>query len=105
MLIAPGYSVTHFAFSAPFGAGNAVIYGHDDIQGSIFEHLYDLRPGDTVRITVGTETQSYRVTGHQIVAPTAVSVLAPTRDARLTIITCWPYNVDTQRWIVTAVKT
>ena len=105
MLIAPGYSVTHFAFSAPFGAGNAVIYGHDDIQGSIFGHLYDLRPGDTVRITVGTETQSYRVTGHQIVAPTAVSVLAPTRDARLTIITCWPYNVDTQRWIVTAVKT
>src|SRR2546425_8283922 len=105
MLIAPGYSVTHYAFSAPFGAGNAVIYGHDDIQGSIFGHLYDLRPGDTVRITVGAEIQNYRVTGHQIVAPTAVSVLAPTRDARLTIITCWPYNVDTQRWIVTAVKT
>ena len=36
--------------------------------------------------------------------PTAVSILAPTSDARLTIITCWPFNVDTKRWIVTAVK-
>src|SRR3989442_13987044 len=28
MLIAPGYSVTHYAFSAPFGSGNTVLYGH-----------------------------------------------------------------------------
>jgi sortase (surface protein transpeptidase) len=38
------------------------------------------------------------------VAPTAVNVLDPTPDARLTIMTCWPFNVDTKRWIVTAVK-
>src|SRR3989441_1726203 len=105
MLIAPGYSVTHYAFSAPFGSGNTVLYGHDDIQGNIFGHLYDLRPGDTVQIAVAGETQTYRVTGHQIVLPTEVSVLSPTDDARLTIITCWPFNVDTKRWIVTAVRT
>src|SRR2546423_1462632 len=97
--------------SAPFrasgglcGRRNTVIYGHDDIQGNIFGHLYDLKAGDTVQISVGAETQTYRVTGHQIVLPSAVSVLAPTSDARLTIITCWPFNVDTKRWIVTAVK-
>jgi len=104
MLIAPGYAVTHYAFSAPLGTGNAVLYGHDDIQGNIFGRLYDLAPGDLIQVTVGAETQTYRVTGHQIVAPTAVSVLAPTSDARLTIITCWPYNVDTKRWIVTAAR-
>jgi sortase A len=104
MLIAPGYSVTRYTFSAPFGAGNTFLYGHDDIQGNIFGHLYDLAPGDTVQIIVGGETQVYRVTGHQIVPPTAVSVLAPTADVRLTIMTCWPYNVDTKRWIVTAVR-
>ena len=104
MLIAPGYAVTHYAFSAPFGTGNTVLYGHDDIQGNIFGHLYDLKAGDTVQISFGTATQTYRVTGHQIVSPTTVSVLAPTADARLTIITCWPFNVDTKRWIVTAVK-
>jgi sortase A len=105
MLIAPGYAVTHYAFSAPFATGNTVLYGHDDIQGNIFGHLYDLKAGDTVQVTIGTGTQTYRVTGHQIVSPTTVSVLAPTADARLTIITCWPFNVDTKRWIVTAVKT
>ena len=104
MLIAPGYSVTRYTFSAPFGTGNTFLYGHDDIQGNIFGHLYDLAPGDTVQIIVGGATQVYRVTGHQIVLPTAVSVLAPTADVRLTIMTCWPYNVDTKRWIVTAVK-
>ncbi len=104
MSIAPGYAVTHYSFSAPFGSGNSVIYGHDDIQGNIFGHLYDLAAGDTVQIAVGGTTQTYRVSGHQIVAPTAVSVLAPTSDARLTIITCWPFNVDTKRWIVTAVR-
>jgi sortase A len=104
MLIAPGYSVTHYAFSAPYGTGNTVLYGHDDIQGSIFGHLYDLAAGDLIQITAGGETQTYRVTGHEIVAPTSVGVLAPTGDVRLTLITCWPYNVDTKRWIVTAVK-
>ncbi|MDQ6712274.1 MAG: sortase [Candidatus Dormibacteraeota bacterium] len=104
MLIAPGYSVTRYSFSAAFGTGNTFLYGHDDIQGNIFGHLYDLAPGDTVQIVVGGETQVYRVTGHQIVPPTAVSVLNPTADVRLTIMTCWPFNVDTKRWIVTAVK-
>jgi sortase A len=104
MLIAPGYAVTRYAFSASFGTGNTFLYGHDDIQGNIFGHLYDLGPGDLVQISIGGETQVYRVTGHQIVAPTAVNVLDPTPDARLTIMTCWPFNVDTKRWIVTAVK-
>ena len=104
MLIAPGYSVTRYVFSAPFGTGNTFLYGHDDIQGNIFGHLYDLRPGDTVQIDIGSETQVYRVTGHQIVPPTAVGVMDPTQDVRLTIMTCWPFNVDTKRWIVTAVR-
>ncbi len=104
MLIAPGYAVTRYVYSAPFGTGNTFLYGHDDIQGNIFGHLYDLAPGDTVQISVGGETQTFRVTGHQIVPPTAVSVLNPTPDVRLTIMTCWPFNVDTKRWIVTAVR-
>ena len=104
MLIAPGYAVTRYGFSAAFGTGNTVLYGHDDIQGNIFGHLYDLGAGDLIQITVGGTTQAYRVSGHEIVAPTAVGVLAPTGDVRLTLITCWPYNVDTKRWIVTALK-
>jgi LPXTG-site transpeptidase (sortase) family protein len=84
MLMAPGWSATHYVLSAPFGQGNAVVYGHDDIEGNIFGHLYDLRAGDVIRIEVGDTMQTYRVAGHRVVPPTAVDVLAPTTDARLT---------------------
>jgi len=37
-----------------------------------------------------------------IVAPTAVQILQPTNDVRLTVFTCWPNWVDTRRVVVTA---
>lgn len=104
MAIAPGYAATHYEYSAWFGSGNAVLYGHDDIQGNIFGHLYDLGPGDLIQIAMDGQTQTYRVSGHQVVAATDVGILAATGDVRLTIITCWPFDVDTKRWIVTAFK-
>jgi sortase (surface protein transpeptidase) len=36
------------------------------------------------------------------VAPTAVQILQPTNDVRLTLFTCWPNWVDNQRVVVTA---
>jgi sortase (surface protein transpeptidase) len=38
------------------------------------------------------------------VAPTAVQILDPTADVRLTLFTCWPNWVDTQRVVITAVQ-
>ena len=104
MLIARGYSVTHYSSSSPIGSGNAVLYGHDDIEGSVFGRLKDLHIGDEVDVTVaGGSSVAYHVTGRTIVAPTAVQILAPTNDVRLTLFTCWPNWVDTQRVVVTAV--
>lgn len=94
MLVAPGYTITHFSFSAGLGAGNAVLYGHDDIEGSIFAHLQDLQPGDDLEVGTADGVQKYRVTERQIVWPTAVEILNPTDDVRLTIFTCWPTWVD-----------
>ena len=103
MLIAPGYSVTHYAGSAGFGFGNSVIYGHDDIEGSVFGRLHDLKPGDEVQLSYAWGGQrSFRVADSKLVDPSAVEVLKPTGDVRLTIISCWPINIDTQRIIVTA---
>ena len=104
MLIAKRYSVTHFSYSSALGAGNAVLYGHDDIEGSIFARLKDLKAGDMVLITgVDGTTAAYRVnTPPKIVPPTAVQILQPTGDVRLTLFTCWPNWVDTQRVVVTA---
>jgi len=101
--IAPGYAVTHYQFSAPIGTrGNAVLYGHDDIQGQIFRSLPLLQPGDHILLNVGRRPAVYEVTGSQIVAPTDVAVMAPTTTAMLTVISCYPYNVDSQRIVVRA---
>jgi sortase A len=103
MIIAHGYAVTHFAYSAAIGSGNAVLYGHDDIEGGVFGRLQELRPGDEVDVTSSLGlTVSYRVTGRSIVQPNAVQILAPTSDVRLTLFTCWPTWVDTQRVVITA---
>lgn len=102
MLIAHGYAVTHYANSAGIGSGNAVLYGHDDIEGSIFARLKDLQPGDEIDVALAGRVQRYRVSTRVIVAPTAVQILDPTPDVRLTLFTCWPNWVDTQRVVVTA---
>jgi sortase A len=102
MLIAPGYGLTHFLASAPIGQGNAVLYGHDDIDGSVFSRLGELQAGDLITISLPGVTQSYRVTDRKIVTPKAVEILAPTSDIRLTLFTCWPNNVDTKRVVLTA---
>ena len=104
MLIAKGYAVTHYALSSPIGSGNAVLYGHDDIEGSIFGRLNDLQAGDEVDVQPASGTPvAYHVSSKTIVAPTAVQILKPTSDVRLTLFSCWPIWVDTQRVVVTAV--
>ncbi|TMC65159.1 MAG: sortase [Chloroflexota bacterium] len=104
MLIAKGYAITHYANSSPIGSGNAVLYGHDDIEGSIFARLQELAVGDELDVTTsGGEAVVYHVTTRTIVAPTAVEILRPTNDVRLTVFTCWPTWVDSKRVVVTAV--
>ena len=104
MLIAKGYSVTHYAYSSPIGSGNAVLYGHDDIEGSVFGSIKDLKAGDEVDVADASGSRTvYHVSGKPtIVPPTAVQILQPTNDVRLTLFTCWPNWVDTQRVVVTA---
>jgi len=103
MLIAKGYAITHYANSSPIGSGNAVLYGHDDIEGSIFARLQELKIGDELDVTTaGGAAVVYHVTGRAIVPPTAVEILRPTDDVRLTVFTCWPTWVDSQRVVVTA---
>lgn len=99
--IAPGYAVTHYLFSAPLGAhGNYVIYGHDDIEGSIFHYLPDMQVGDRIYLSADGRRYTYQVTGSSVVSPNDVAVMNPTSNATITLISCTPYMVDTQRIIV-----
>jgi sortase A len=61
-----------------------------------------LRPGDRVSFHRGSRRYLYVVTGSAIVSPHDVTVMAPTRTATLTMISCTPFMVETQRIVVTA---
>jgi LPXTG-site transpeptidase (sortase) family protein len=68
---------------------NCVITGHRD---SHFRHLGWLRPGSAVELQAEHTTRRYRVVSREIVTPDTVRVLQPTASARLTLITCYPFN-------------
>jgi sortase A len=85
------------------GNGNTVIAGHRDIA---FRALRNIQAGDIVRIeSAEARTYAYRVERTRIVSPDDVSVLASDGQARLTMITCYPfyYTGDApKRYIVDA---
>ncbi len=82
--------------------GNVVISGHNDVYGEIFRHLEDLNIGDEVVLYAGETPYTYLVVAKMVVEPTEVSLLESTPNATLTLITCHPYMIDTQRVVVIA---
>lgn len=82
--------------------GNVVVSAHNDIHGAIFKNLKDLQPGDVVEVYTPTSVYRYEVMFTRLVLPTEVSVMAPSRQPILTMITCYPPYMDTHRIVVTA---
>lgn len=82
--------------------GNAGIAGHRD---GFFRTLSDVKLGQTLYIETLSGTRRYRVTETRIVAPSDVSVLAPTALPSITLVTCYPFyfvGPAPQRFIVRA---
>lgn len=93
----------HIGTANPGEDGNMVLSAHNDVFGSIFRHLEDLQEGDEIIVTTTTREYVYRVSHSRIVEPTEVSVMAPTREPIVTLISCWPYLVNNQRIVVVGV--
>ncbi len=93
----------HIGTPNPADAGNIVLSGHNDIYGEVFRDLDRLDPGDKVILFTSQRQYTYVITGTQMVEPTTVEVMAPTSDARVTLISCHPYLVDAHRIVVTAI--
>ena len=83
--------------------GNGAYAAHDDIKGEIFKRAGDLSPGDSIVLFTRHMRYRYAVVSQRIVPPSDVSVLAQTRTSTITLVTCTPYWVDTNRLIVQAV--
>lgn len=82
--------------------GNVVLAAHNDIYGQLFRRLDELQPGDEFTIQTETRIHTYRVTEQHIVLPSDVWVLENRQGATATLISCYPYQVNTQRIIVFA---
>ncbi|MDD3370161.1 MAG: sortase, partial [Lachnospiraceae bacterium] len=66
-----------------------------------FNRLDEVKIGDEIILETEKGTYTYHVTGTKVVAPDEMSVLDPTKDATVTLITCTPLYVATHRLIVT----
>jgi len=86
----------------PGQPGNLVLSAHNDIFGEIFRDLDKLKEGDEVILYTSQESFVYIVQQTQIVEPTQVEIMGETSEPVLTLISCYPYMVDTQRIVVTA---
>jgi sortase A len=86
----------------PGSQGNIGIAGHRD---GFFRGFKDLQVGSEIVVETLTGSQRYVVDALTIVDPSDVSVLAPTEDSSLTLVTCYPFyfvGSAPQRFIVHA---
>lgn len=90
----------HLGSTNPGEQGNLVLSAHNDIFGELFRYLDRLKPGDEIRVMTNTQEYVYIVTGLKIVGPTDVSVMGPTNEPTITLISCYPYLIDSQRIVI-----
>lgn len=93
----------------PGQPGNVVLSGHHNIDGEVFRHVVDLNPGDRVTLYAAGSPYVYVVSARYVLPEKRASEtqrqqnarwIGPTRDSRLTLVTCWPYTGNTHRVIV-----
>lgn len=92
----------HISSTNPGQKGNLVLSAHNDIYGEIFRDLDQLKVGDQVIIYTQQKQYTYIVSNSQVVMPTQVDVMAPSSNATLTLISCYPRLVDNRRIVISA---
>ena len=92
----------HIGTPNPGSNGNLILSAHNDVFGEIFRDLDKLKTGDQVILFTDQRTFTYVVRQSQIVEPTQTEVMSQTKEAVVTLISCYPYMVDNQRIVITA---
>ena len=104
---AVGWALTS---ALPGDAGNIILYGHNNIDSSVFKNLYKLQTGDAITLQTGEGDFAYATAEVKIFEARDDAEdreifnawLKPTRAPRLTLISCWPPDNNTHRVIVIA---
>lgn len=87
------------------GVGNhSVLSAHTGYPTQVFfDNLNELEIGDEIKVSVLDETLTYAVTAKNIVKPDNISLLSVDEEKDLlSLITCYPYGINSHRLIVTA---
>lgn len=92
----------HIGSADPGTDGNVILSAHNDVYGELFRYLDRLQPGDQVILYTQQKQFTYVVDRTVIVKPTQVEVMAATPDSTVTLISCYPYLVDSDRIVVFA---
>ena len=96
-------AVSHLSQTAlPGRTGNVALAGHRD---GLFRPLRNVLPGDTITLRTPERDFRYEVEWTAVVPPSAVGVIQPTSDRKLTLITCFPFyyvGAAPERFIVRA---
>ncbi len=104
--------VVHYGTTAlPGQAGNIVMLGHSSGQlwapgdyKFVFTLLDKVQQGDRIFVDYKGTRYIYRVTSTIVVNPSDVSVVQPTPQPQLTLITCTPVGTSKQRLVVRAAQ-
>ena len=103
--------VGHYVGTAgPGEVGNFAVAGHRTTWGRPFHDIDRLRAGDRVVVETAEHVYVYAVTGHEVVPPTDVAVIAAVPDdpgaapeqPLLTMTSCHPRYSAAQRYVVHA---
>lgn len=97
-----------YGTSLPVGgkSTNAVLSGHRGLSTALlFTRIDELRPGDVFYVQTLNRTMGYRVVDRHVIDPsdTHLYKVVPGRDL-VTLMTCTPYGVNTQRLVITGTR-
>jgi sortase A len=92
----------HIGSANPGESSNCIISAHNDIFGEIFRNLPDVELGDEVFVYTASQVYRYVVTQKRFIEPDDVSAMYPTSSPVLTLISCYPYGIDSHRIVVIA---
>jgi sortase A len=96
------YAVGHFEGTAmPGEKGNFCVAGHRSYTyNEFFNKANELSIGDDIIVKTKKGEYTYIIDEVKVVEPTEISVLEPTKEATVTLVTCTPIRLATHRLII-----
>jgi sortase A len=92
------YAVGYFPNTGSPGKGNFALASHRNYTyAHYFKDINKLKNGDEIVIRTKNGSFTYVVTGQEIVDPTDVGILKPTKSSTITLVTC---TVDSKRRVI-----